>query len=514
MDDTILQTLHSLYQTYETNDYAREKLISYLKHAPEYVVQQLQEKKERDERRELLEHYRIEFLKKFTQTNNYLYIPDSSLFVKYDSENYSIVQEDVIWGQILSTITQEKHLIPWKQKVRMELLATIRKNMLTRTIPESSTIQRVLRILSTSIVPNKDYAKYFLTILGDAILRKPSTNVYLTDAKIMKFVDFLQYYLNKFVKNNISTLFKTKYHNHEYKDLRMFPLHENIDMPFLWEHLIKENALNIVAVACHYSNRYDYADNFIEQCSNQTIRNYVFALRNETKETVVSAFKTNMLQESSLLSMTQQEMLYSWKEYLKQSNLQPIMFHKEFIDIMKTMFEVNDHGDFVNVTCDSIQYVKQFNTFMENTMQTNVCMDSTQDHMSDEGMALPFTVYQYEVSELIKLYELWSKEQSNESVVVKHGFIDEVQCVNLIQHFFDSISIEENRYILDCKNLLWDKYNEVLEYLHEHNHHTDSNNETNYENYCAYAKTKNVKTGLCVSKEYFDHVFMHFFTPV
>ena len=502
MDETLVENLHQLYDKYSDNAYATEKLTQHLKQTEEYVIQQIQEKQERDERRRLLEQYRETFVKDFLMSNNYLYIPDSSLFVEYDGEDYSLVQEDIIWSQILTQINMEKNLLPWKQKVRMELLMQIRKSHVTNTIPESTTIQKVLRIMSTSIVPNKDYAKYFLTVLGDAILRKPTSNIHLTDGKISKFVDFLQYQLNKFVKNNVSSLFKTKYHNHDYKDLRLLPLHQNIDMPFLWEHLIKQNVLNIVAVACHYSNRYEYADKFIEQLTSTEVKDYVFMLKNSTKQAIVERFNDTMLQHSETLYMNQKEMLFAWKQYLVSQNVQNIMFYKEFFDIIGEKYKHSD-GIYLNVTCESMNYVKNFNRFMSETMVLDVCKDEVGDK----------SVFRYEVSELTQLFTCWF---NNSSIITpQQTHIDEELFIQLLQHFYDSVMIEDNRFVLGCLNSLWNKKDTTLQFLHQYcSQHDCIHGVELYEKYCSYTKEQNTTHGLCVSKEYFDYIHDNVFTPI
>ena len=70
MDEVLVENLHQLYDKYSENAYATEKLTQYLKQTEEYVIQQIQEKQERDERRRLLEQYREIFVKDFLMSNN------------------------------------------------------------------------------------------------------------------------------------------------------------------------------------------------------------------------------------------------------------------------------------------------------------------------------------------------------------------------------------------------------------------------------------------------------------
>ena len=489
MDHEIIDNLLDLYVKYQDNVYAREKFLQYLMNSEEYIIQQIREKEERDRRRAMLEKHKEQFIYKFLLQNNYLYIPDSSLFVHYDTYNYSLVCEDIIWGKILTKINNEKHLMPWKQKVRMELLMTIRKKHIQQCTPESNTIQKVLQIISSSVAENKDYAKYFLTIIGDTILKKHTTNVYLTNNKITKFIEFLQYEFNKYIKTNITTIFKTKYHFHNYRDLRIFPLHQNIEAPFLWEHYIKQNVLNIIVVACHYSERYKSADKYIEQkCYSENVRNHVFQLKNETKETFIQTFINSMLETSDTLSISQKEMQYIWKNYLDSQNIQCILFNTELTELLSKQYNVNENGDYLNVTCNKIKYISYFNEYISETLT----------HISSEYECDEFT---YEISELLELFNIW-KQSKNYNVT-----IDEKQFKQLLQHFHEAISIKDERNVCNCLSTMWNKKNDILTFLDQNDESSETPIVELYETYCKYVKDHDISFNLCVSKTYFEKIY-------
>ena len=495
MNKELLSYLQTIYTKYQENSFAIEKFNSYLYNVNDYIEHQVEEKNYRDTRKEQLEHYQAQFQSTFLKENNLLYIPDSSLFITYDSNDYTIVQEDSIWSRILSRINREKHLIPWKQKVRIEILMQIKNNYLTQTIPESETIQKVLSIFSSSIVPNKHFAKYFLTILGDAILRKQTTNIYLTESSISKFLESLQYELNKYVKNNISSMFKMKYHNHDYKCLRLFPLHENITMTFLWENLIKQNGLNIVAVACHYSNIYKSADNFLTSSTNKELKEHVLLLQNKTKEDFVAMFADEMLEKSESLSMKQSEMLFTWKQFLKRHKLFYLMFHKDFFDNISSLFTLNEHKEYMGVTCESIGYIKYFNRFIEETCTV----------YTDDDIGSSFSCY--EISELVHLFSSWIQVENAGNKIQ----IDETLFLQLVQHFHPNMNIKDNRYITNCSNTLWNKQQKVNDFLTTLT--TSQLMECNikcYKRYCSHTRNEPGQYQLCVSKHYFEELYQKF----
>ena len=65
------------------------------------------------------------------------------------------------------------------------------------------------------------------------------------------------------IGNSQSTnTFVTKYHeNHCYNNCRLIKMNDNFSLD-LWKNMIKNIGLNLICVACHYSNRYDNSDNY------------------------------------------------------------------------------------------------------------------------------------------------------------------------------------------------------------------------------------------------------------
>ena len=64
-------------------------------------------------------------------------------------------------------------MVQWKHKTKTHIIKLIKERTLFTSIPETYTIQTVLGFLQTTLFETKDAAKYFLTVLGDNILKKP-----------------------------------------------------------------------------------------------------------------------------------------------------------------------------------------------------------------------------------------------------------------------------------------------------------------------------------------------------
>ncbi len=89
------------------------------------------------------------------------------------------MKEDEIIYNLLSSISKDRILLDWKHKTKNNVIGLIKEKSLFQTIPETYTIQKVLNNLFPSIFTSKNHAKYFLTIIGDNILKKNQHLIYL-----------------------------------------------------------------------------------------------------------------------------------------------------------------------------------------------------------------------------------------------------------------------------------------------------------------------------------------------
>ena len=74
--------------------------------------------------------------------------------------------------------------------------------------------------------------------------------------------------------------FKFKYYDHKFSECRLLKIKEHMYLDE-WMNNIKQfnNIIDLFCVCTHYSNRYDSADNFInEYCKVNSLSNYTFYL--------------------------------------------------------------------------------------------------------------------------------------------------------------------------------------------------------------------------------------------
>jgi len=97
-----------------------------LKKIEDTIISYKQDLKDRENRKSILNDEKELFISTFLKEHKYYYIPESDIFVEYDDENYKQVDENKIWCEILKPIYNTHTLTPWKQRVRVEIIALLK----------------------------------------------------------------------------------------------------------------------------------------------------------------------------------------------------------------------------------------------------------------------------------------------------------------------------------------------------------------------------------------------------
>ena len=177
LESECIEMVKKLFEQYP-NANMKQKIHHYIKNLlPGICETACQQQREREERKNTLEEKSDEFIEEFLAKTRFFYYSPTDLFFTYSDEKmYEIVKEDNIQHLILTTITSKfPELMPWKYKIKIQLMKRIKENNVLKSIPESETIQDIIQLLVPSIFSTKDYAKYFLTVIGDILHKKKIT---------------------------------------------------------------------------------------------------------------------------------------------------------------------------------------------------------------------------------------------------------------------------------------------------------------------------------------------------
>jgi len=453
--------IDGLFQKYENNTYIFSKIHNYVCNLlPNILDKKNSSHEESIQRIENLSQEQNLFIESFLTTNKYFYLPSTEKFFYYDGIHYQIYNEDDILYNVLSSISKERNLLSWKQQTKVYIMKRIKKNSLLKSIPESETIQFVLDSLYPAFFSHKIEAKYFLTILGDNILKKNTHLIHFIDSKSKKFLRELNILTQSTIGQSVSQTFKYKYHEqHEYKDCRLVKINDCIKSESTWVPILNQCFLDLMCVACHYSIRFSNSDDVVlKHYRESRLIDSIFYLRDVDPEQLTDKFIEEYLQFSNTGScvvvknlitienqavqtratqITWKNMQYLWKHFLESKNLPAVMFQQRLKGFLaqKMRDNYNEETDiFTNVCSKFLPTIQQFLQFWNETIE------------HDE------TESDFEVEDIVHLFHKWADDKEE-----SHSNLNDKQILDLISYYYPDIEIEKDKYINGITCNLWDK---------------------------------------------------------
>jgi hypothetical protein len=491
-----LSVIDTLFNKYKEDEYMMQRLNTRILHYLSNDLAGDEKRHERNQNRALyLNAEKNIFVQVFLSENKYYYLPSNNFFFYYDGKNYVIVKEDDILHKLLSTISQNTILIEWKHKTKKQIIGRIKERNIFNCIPETETIQNVLNILYPSIFATKQEAKYFLTILGDSLLKKSSQLIILVSSQMKQLLNEIDKISSICFGTCITQQFMTKYHeNHSYGNCRLLKIINNFSFD-LWKNIILENGLNLLCVATHYSNRYESSDQFLELKADEPLKTYTLFLKNTTQKDIVQQFCDKCLQPTSPLNSNSNAVViewkalhFIWKQFLGELCLPNILFSNTLKTILREKFDYDEDKDsFLNLTSQYLPIEKEFLSFWE----TNI--------FCKEGDEL-------EMEEICALFRVEDSSPCKKPFLISEDYV-----LRIVRHFLKNIEIIDNKFFLNvaCKN--WNKQNDIissfsfirekLSVYQEQECFFLSLDEV-YENYCFFCKEQKIKW--VASKNYFE----------
>jgi hypothetical protein len=488
--ENIHNTIDMMIDKYSDNEYVMGRLENYLVvMLPNLLENADKNNNERHKRKHDLSCNSTDYINKFMLINKYYYCCQNELFMLYDDKHFIPCSEDDIQYKILSEITNDRELVPWKHKIKIGIIKLIKERSPLNAIPESATIQFVINLFYPTIFLSRNHVKYFLTVIGDILCGKIS-NIYIVSTCIKKIINELHQQNNTYFENvNLINNIKYKYHLYEFNKCRLLYINKQIvhfDIPLDFTKYV----VDILCVAAHYSSRYTSSDIFLNQCNEKMLVDHCLFLNRNPVDTIVDNFIDKYIEPCNKSTITNKNMIFVWKKYLNEQNLPNILLHDTLLDTLKQRIEFNKEGDFfVGVTSIILPVVAEFINFWDSSISENINTE-------------------YEIDEISVLFKKWTSKKFND--------IDDVLILELIRHLYvnidGNIHIDEDKYIVNIKCNLWDKSQEVIdsltffkdEYSQEITQDTSYNIKSLSDAYAFYVLYK--KGGLIISKRYFDKV--------
>lgn len=464
----ITECVSKLYEKYENHPYMKDAAYNYICNRLPSILENIE--KTHAERAQRLEELTVEqdfFINYFLSNTRYFYLPATESFFYYDGDKYKQYSEDDVLYNILSSISRDQQLMSWKHKTKVSVMKRIKDNHLYNSIPESTTIQRVLNMLYPSVFHNKNEAKYFLTVLGDNIYRKEISGqvIHIVPSVFKNLINHLNAMCQMWFGSNLAQSFKFKYHaEHNYANIRIINTSSSIYLnDTVWiNKMLNENGLDLLCVACHYSNRYHNSDNYVAKYSNDDVfYKSVFYLKDMSPEILVSVFIGEYLRvvpnpakitsgsgvvlgevSFGASSISWKNMMYLWKHFLEARRLPNVVIstklRQEMMVSLGTYYRESDES-FYGINSKYLPSVCKFIQFWEDTMEV------------DE------TEIEFEVSEISTLFNRWCEMRKEPSF-----HISEKQVVDLITFFYPDVELDQDKFVYKMRCSMWNKQMDIL----------------------------------------------------
>ena len=542
LDETV-EILSNIWKTnadISGNEHILERIHSHIKHQLPVIIKNYNSSHiERETRKKSLELLSEEFIETFLNRTKYYYSHHSELYFSYNQVHYSIINEDEIHHRILTDITGQgakslgdaaSNLLTWKYKIKNRIIKNIQDRDILKSIPESNTIQHVIGQLYPVLFRTRDNAKYFLTVLGDVLLKKSAPLIYFIPASAKELIkDLGAECYSLFGINAFNNAFKFKYYEHNYNDCR----NVNFQMPHsalsvssgtgagtgvIRSSDLKLSIIDLFCVAAHYSQRYGNADEFlVRQCKTYEVRDHAWFFKTRTESIIIDEFMKFATETSSSAEcgITWQNMLYLWKMYLSEFQIPSMVFNA----VLKTRITEYLYGGggtetttttasggslaldiFPNITSRHLPMVSKFMSFWSENCR-----------VSDDEIEM-------EIDELSTLFNEYIMISATAMPLTSSSVnITDSALLGMIRHFYPDVIIEDDKYLVNVGCKMWTKKAEIRSYLELFKVQCISNNLSipqplynAYEYYCSkcYESTER----RAASKRYFEKFFIEEYT--
>ena len=509
-----------LHAKYANDEFMLGKLAAHITHLPSAMDGVNQARNDKEQRRQTLVTASDEFIETFlNESPQYYYNANVELFFVYNADaerNYSVINEDDILHPILTKITSNRELMPWKYKIKNQVLRRIKDRSLLTSIPESQTIQRTLNMLCPTLFRTRDCAKYFLTVIGDVLLKKTAVAigdgdataepVYIASPKARQFIKGLSQECMTLFGMSLMPAFKFKFYEYAFSECRLLDMNDvSLDA---YSEPFKHRMIDIFCVAAHYSQRYESAEAFLNtQCKDTATHDRVLYLKQHPEDRLIAKFASSCLESSpqTSVSITWKNMLYLWKVFIDEERIPNVFFvnalKARLTQHVPTYSETADA--FLQLTSKHLPLVTRFNDFWAHAIVVNA---------NDED--------ELEIDEFTALFKRHHHQQVAQSLqtgpqLQSHNHTD-AAFLGLIRHFCPDVVIKNDKYLMHVRCTLWDKRGEVLSAMHDYVEETKLSGVAAttsvykaYEFYCQQQRAKNHASNvhhLIVSKKYFEKI--------
>lgn len=428
--------------------------------------------------------------------DHYYYYNTSNIYFFYDKVDYTFIKEDDLLYTILFNIQKDYSLLSTNNKIAIKknILKKIKNNTCLEIVPESITIQNVLNFLTPIIFEERTYSKYFLTFIGDLILKKNKEEkcfILNTNPEITEFLIQVNKYINCFFHSiNIFKFVKLKFYNHETNNANILFLNMNINDSYIKKDLTF--FITFLFICVYHSNKYENSINYLNTIINTNEYKYITQLKNIKIEELIKQFWDDSIIIKKNTTLGDNSILFLWKKFLTKNKLPKyLLFQQKFMYNFNKIYENKTkqeiiNGLYPNITSYNIPEIEIFIHFWD----TNIIKDETEEYL--------------ELQEIEYFFMNYLKEMNHSNYI---KYFNTNILLDIILHYFKDLKYEKNKYFHGLKLINWNKKEELLNFKNNINMNKKITKKQLYNDYCKYKITKKENETI-ISKNYFTK-FLH-----
>lgn len=437
---------------YAENPFMLNKLEGYLQRLPMLLQSVEEEHVKKVAYQQEMNTKRDAFIKDFFSTYSFYYLSSTETYIQ-KSEEWKTVHEDYIIHVVCTSIPKELMFNQYK------ILHAILKKIRDASLYSVQSCPYTSKMILQQLPFKKEYATYFLTIVGDVLLNKKLNFIYYIDTSYKQFLKEISQQLYMLTNKTLNDAFRHKFHDHQYEQCRI--------LKGKCSTFKKVSIYELMVLATNLSTKYGTADHYVHQTPE--IQDDVFFLCRHTPDTLIRSFLSTYLQETPDKHTTYKDVLFLWKIFLKKNSLPSVISLQNFKTTLTT-FNICENEMCLHHSPSSQADVLKIKHFWD----TYVTSDDDNE---------------YELEEIVQLYNAY--EKSGISVEVLR---------EVIQVEYPHISIHKNT-VLNITCSLWNKHDDLdmMEELCGHKGITEK--EDMYEYYIHHPSKYHVQ------KEYFNRYF-------
>lgn len=307
-------SLDELRLKYKDNEFMLNKLETYVSRLP-MVMQSIEEDHQKKTvQRQEVQNKKESFILDFLKQHSFYYISSSETYIQKIDSTWTILREDDIIHLAGSSLP--KDLLFSKYKIIQSILKKIKET----PIYSASTPYATTMVIH-KIPMKKEYAKFFLTIIGDILLNKKVTEVYYIDSSYKPFLKYIHQQLYVLTHKPICDVFKYKYHDHKYDNCRI--IHGQCTT------FTECCMFEFIIAAVYLSNKYGSSETYIHH-PESIIQKDVLFLTQYTPETLIQYFLKTHTMSTPGKNMTYKDMFFLWQIFLKRKGLPFVISQQNF----------------------------------------------------------------------------------------------------------------------------------------------------------------------------------------